>query len=144
MLKLIRVLVPNCTLTWRIRNYASRQGEGTYKRNESTKSEQLSLTLVLTIISSIICFPTTIVQTAENKLTSHFFSLSRLTDGIPHSSDLPYFTPLLPFTSTNYSKSNSFSPVRFFGQKLSKSKFLPSLLFGPKYSKSKFNFTKLF
>ena len=45
-------------------------------------------------------------------------SLSRLTDGTPHSSsDLLYFTPLLPFTWTNYFKSNSLSLFRCFGQK---------------------------
>ena len=50
------------------------------------------------------------------------YSLSRLTDGTPHSScDLIYFTLLLPFTWTNYSKSNSLSPFCLFGQKLSKS-----------------------
>ena len=42
------------------------------------------------------------------------FSLSRLTDGTSHSScDLPYFTLLLPFTWTNYSKFNFFLPFAF-------------------------------
>ena len=40
------------------------------------------------------------------------YSLSRLTDGTPHSSsDLPYFTLL--FTWTNYFRSNSLSPFFF-------------------------------
>ena len=47
---------------------------------------------------------------------------SRLTDGTPHSSsDLLYFTLLLPFTGTNYSKSNSLSPSYSLGQNCSKS-----------------------
>ena len=65
---------------------------------------------------------------------------SRLTDGTPHSSsDLLYFTLLLPFTWTNYFKSNSLFPFCLFGQKFSKSKFLFSSLFGQEYSKSNFN-----
>ena len=46
-------------------------------------------------------------------------SLSRLTDGTPHSScDLLYFIFLLPFTWTKYFKSSSLSPLRCFGQKI--------------------------
>ena len=45
-------------------------------------------------------------------------SFFRLTDGTPHSSsDLIYFNHLLPFTWTNYSKSNSFSPLFAFSDK---------------------------
>ena len=73
------------------------------------------------------------------------YSFSCLTDGIPHSSsDSLYFTLLLPFTSTNSSKSNSLSPFCLFGQKFSKSKVLFFLLFGQKYSRSNSNFTKHF
>ena len=88
-------------------------------------------------------------------------SLSRLADGTPYSSsDLLYFTLLLPFTWTNYSQSPTpFLPFAFwtkifsvqisllsffFVQKFSQSKFFFSLLFGRKYSKSNFNFPKLF
>ena len=52
------------------------------------------------------------------------YSFSRLTDGTPHSSsDLLYFTLLLPFTWTSFSKSNPLSPFCLFGQKFSKSNF---------------------
>ena len=52
------------------------------------------------------------------------YSFSRLTDGtLQSSSDLLYFTRLLPFTWTNYFKSNSFSPFCSFGQIFSKSNF---------------------
>ena len=34
---------PFCTLTWRVNNYVSRQGEGINRRNESTKTEGLLL-----------------------------------------------------------------------------------------------------
>ena len=72
------------------------------------------------------------------------YSPSPLTNGTPHSSfDLLYFTLLLPFTWTTYSKSNSFSPFRFFG-KLFYVNFLFPLLFGQKFSKSNFNFAKIF
>ena len=48
------------------------------------------------------------------------YSLSRLTDGIPYSSsDLLYFTLLLPFTWKNYSKSNSLSLLLVWQKKLS-------------------------
>ena len=44
-----------------------------------------------------------------------FIFFSRLTDGTSHSSsDLFYFTLLLVFTWTNYSKSNSLSPSPFY------------------------------
>ena len=57
------------------------------------------------------------------------YSLSRLTDGTPHSSsDLLYFTHLIPFTWTNCSKSNSFSPFCFFGQNFLSPIPLPSSL----------------
>ena len=73
------------------------------------------------------------------------YSLSCLTDGIPYfSSDLLYFTLLLPFTWTNYSKSNSLSSFCLSGQKFSKSKFFFSPLFRQKYSKSNFNSAKIF
>ena len=50
------------------------------------------------------------------------YSLSRLTDGTHHSSsDLLYFTLLLPFTWTNCSKSNCLSHFCLFEQKFSKS-----------------------
>ena len=53
---------------------------------------------------------------------------SRSTDGTPHSSsDLLYSFFLLPFTWTNYSKSNSISRFYSLGQSCSKSKI--SLLF---------------
>ena len=54
-----------------------------------------------------------------------------------------YFTLLLPFNWTNYSKSNSLSPF-FFSDKnfLSPIPLLSSL--GQKYSKSNFNSTKIF
>ena len=71
-------------------------------------------------------------------------SLSRLADGTPYSSsDLLYFTLLLPFTWTNYPKSNSLSPFFF----LDKNFLGPIPLLSPlgqKYSKSNFNFTKIF
>ena len=76
-------------------------------------------------------------------------SLSRSADGTPYSSpDLPYlftfyFTLLLPFTWTNYSKSNSLSPFFFFDENFLSPIPLLSLL-GQKYSKSNFNSTKLF
>ena len=71
-------------------------------------------------------------------------SLSRLLVGTPYSSsDLPYFTLLLPLTWTNYYKSNSFSPFFFFD------KIFPGLIplfssLRTKFSKSNFNFTKIF
>ena len=34
---IIKVLFPICVLTWRVKNYVSRQGEGINNRNESTK-----------------------------------------------------------------------------------------------------------
>ena len=37
------VLIPICTLTWRVYNFVSRQGEGINRRNESTKTEGLLL-----------------------------------------------------------------------------------------------------
>ena len=47
---------------------------------------------------------------------------SRVKDGTPHSSsDLFYFTLLLPFTWTNYSKSNFLFLFYSLGQKYSKS-----------------------
>ena len=56
--------------------------------------------------------------------------ISRLTYGTPYSSsDLLYFTLLLPFTWTNYFKSNSLSPFRFLGQKYSKSNFHSTKIF---------------
>ena len=52
------------------------------------------------------------------------YSLSRLTDGTPHSSsESLYFTLLLPFTWTKNSMSSSLSPACLFGPKLSKSNF---------------------
>ena len=57
------------------------------------------------------------------------YLLSRLTDGTPHSfSDLLYFTLLLPFTWTNYSKSNSLSPFCFSAQNFLSPISLPSSL----------------
>ena len=38
-----KVLLPICTLTWRVNNYVSRQGEGINRRNESTKTQDLLL-----------------------------------------------------------------------------------------------------
>ena len=62
---------------------------------------------------------------------------SRLTDGTPHSSsDLLYFTLLLPFTWTIYSKSNSLSPS-YSWTKFFQVQFLFPLLFGQNNSKSK-------
>ena len=72
------------------------------------------------------------------KRFDHYFHLT------PHSSsDLLYFTLLLPFTWTNYFKSNSFSPFRIVAQKIFEVQFLFSLLFGQKYFKSNLNSTKI-
>ena len=72
-------------------------------------------------------------------------SLSRLTDGTPHSStDLPYFTLLLPFYLNKLFQVQPLSLFCLFGQKISKFKFLFSFLLGQKYSKSNFNSTKIF
>ena len=54
-----------------------------------------------------------------------------------------YFTLLLPFTWTNYSKSNSLSPF-FFLDKNFLSPIPPLSPLGQKYSKSNFNSTKIF
>ena len=61
------------------------------------------------------------------------YSLSRLTDATPHSSsDLLYFTLLLPFTWTNYFESNSLSLFCFFGQTFCKSNFSSLFSLGKK------------
>ena len=36
---ILQVFFPICTLTWRVNNYVSRQGEGINRRNESSKTE---------------------------------------------------------------------------------------------------------
>ena len=53
-------LFPICTLTWRAKNYVSRQGKGIKRRNESTrhniiivKSENCSYFVVLAIFSGL-------------------------------------------------------------------------------------------
>ena len=33
---MIKVFSSICTLSWRVKNYVSRQGKGVYRRNEST------------------------------------------------------------------------------------------------------------
>ena len=66
-------------------------------------------------------------------------SLSRLADEIPYSSsDLLYYTLLLPFTWTFYLKSNSLSPFSLFGKKFSKSNFNSAQIFldNPKICRS--------
>ena len=40
---IMQVLFPICTLTWRVNNNVSRQGKGTNRRNETTKTEVLLL-----------------------------------------------------------------------------------------------------
>ena len=40
---IMKVLFAICTLTWRVNNYVSRQGEGINRRNESTKTQGLVL-----------------------------------------------------------------------------------------------------
>ena len=45
--KMIKVLFIVCTLTWRVKNYVSRQGESINRRNESTITIIQVTTLVL-------------------------------------------------------------------------------------------------
>ena len=69
-------------------------------------------------------------------------SLSRSADGNPYSSsDLLYFTLFLPFTWTNYSKSNSLSLFCLLDKKFLGPKFSSLFLLEKKISKSKFLFS---
>ena len=73
------------------------------------------------------------------------YSLSRLTDGTPHSSsDLLYFTLLLPFTWTIFFKSKSLSLFRLFWMKFFSVQNLFPLLLGQKHAKANLNSAKFF
>ena len=50
-----KVLFPNCTLTWRVNNYVSRQGKGMNRRKESTDGEPF-LTLCRTNDINQYCY----------------------------------------------------------------------------------------
>ena len=42
-----KVLVPTLYFTWRVNNYVSRQGKGINKTNESTREDDLNITLII-------------------------------------------------------------------------------------------------
>ena len=78
----------------------------------------------------------------SGKRNRSYFSF-RSTNGTPHSSsDLLYFTFILPFTWTNYFMSNSLSLSRFFGQNKSKSNTSSLFSCWTKNSKSNSNLAK--
>ena len=73
------------------------------------------------------------------------YSLSRSADGTPYSSsDLLYFTLLLPFLLGQINSSPTHFPSFAFLDKKFLSPITLLLLFGQKYSKSNFNFAKIF